>query len=313
MLSSVASLAFTGLVGLLSMAPRPAQADIICTQYGSDTFRIGSTVKFQWNNTESVSIESFKLDLYCSQNNKLVQAITTLNLTSPATVPWIVDSTLASGITDCPLNQFQGGFSWTTSNPDTNQQVLGVSKCKVMLFINPGAQSPVPGPGTPGNEDDDEPSEIIITEKTKNILIGVGSAFGALVLAGFVGFYYIRYSNKRAAEKEMSKKLREPIQTGPLFPPMDRSNGSSHGLGNGGRSARYNELASVTTGSLHSPAMTTKTEIGELGVPLRATTPIAAAHAKVGGQPSPSFGSTVVTDRPASLLTSSFVPSEERR
>ncbi|KAK3816211.1 MAG: hypothetical protein J3Q66DRAFT_194661 [Benniella sp.] len=317
LLSAIASLVCTGLVGLLSVAPHSAHADIICTQYGSDTFRIGSTIKFQWNDTQSVPIETFNLDLYCFQNNKLIQTITTLNLTSSATVSWIVNSTLTSYTSDCTLNQFQGAFSWTTSDPDAEVQTPGVNKCKVMLLVGEGAQaapdSRNPSETEPQPVDDDiDPSEIVVSDKTKNILIGVGSAFGALVLAGFIGFYYIRYSNKLAAEEEMSKKLREPIQNGPLFPPMDRSNGSSHGLGDGGRAARYNELSSVTTGSLslNSPA-TTRTEMAELGAKgSRSTTPIAAAHAKVGHH-SPSSTSAALTDRPPSLLTSSFVPAEE--
>jgi len=212
--------------------------------------------------------------------------------------------------------QFQGAFSWTTSDPDTEVQTPGVNKCKVMQLVGEGAHA-APGSHNPSEtepqvDDDVEPSEIVVSDKTKNILIGVGSAFGALILAGFIGFYYIRYSNKLAAEEEMSKKLREPIQTGPLFPPMDRSNGSSHGLGDGGRAARYNELSSVTTGSLslNSPA-TTKTEMAELGAKVsRAPTPIAAAHAKVGHH-SPSSTSAALADRPPSLLTSTFVPAEE--
>ncbi|KAG0221400.1 hypothetical protein B0O80DRAFT_434299 [Mortierella sp. GBAus27b] len=314
---SAASLA--AFVGLISVAPKPAQADITCTQFGWDLFKIGSVVKFQWNDTESVSIDTFNLDLYCHQTGKLIQTITSLTHNSSATVSWTVNSTLASFTSECTYNQFQGAFSWPISDPDTGAQTRGVNKCKIMLLTGPGAY--VASPGAGGNapevdqsiDEDPDPSDIVVSEKTKHVVIGVGCAFGALVLAGFIGFYYIRHKNKRAAEKDMSKKLREPVQTGPLFPPMDRSNGSSHGLGAGGRAARYNELASVTSASLNSPAMTSKTDMAELGAMIsRSPTPIAAAHTKLGGQQSqsPLFASAVVSDRPGSLLASSFVPTD---
>lgn len=220
-----------------------------------------------------------------------------------------------------------------------------------MLLIadTPGA----PGAAAPdassdnGFEDEPSPSSIVVSDKTKTIVIGVGCAVGVLVLAGVVGFYVIRYSNKRAAEEHMSKKLREPIQSGPLFAPMDRNNG-----GNGG-ARRYNELSSVTTGSVttgHSPATTTRTTemiqmngVTPIGTPVmsnsnitalgsRSPTPIAAAHAKAAAAAAGAGGnrnsssmldphSSVTTpaqahhyssgERPSSLLTSPFVPADE--
>ncbi|KAG0064877.1 hypothetical protein BGZ89_008765 [Linnemannia elongata] len=217
-----------------------------------------------------------------------------------------------------------------------------------MLASAPGSS----GGSSDGGTFDDEPtpSSIVVSDKTKTIVIGVGCAVGVLVLAGVVGFYVIRYSNKRAAEEQMSKKLREPIQSGPLFAPMDRNNG-----GNGGAAGRrYNELSSVTTGSEtmgHSPATTTRTTemvqlngVTPIGTPVmssnsialgsRSPTPIAAAHAKAaaaaaaaagGNGSSPSLlnpRSSITTpalahhyssggERPSSLLTSPFVPADE--
>ncbi|KAG0283825.1 hypothetical protein BGZ96_011803 [Linnemannia gamsii] len=217
----------------------------------------------------------------------------------------------------------------------------------LMIADTPGGLgAAAPGSSDNGFDDEPTPSSIVVSDKTKTIVIGVGCAVGVLVLAGVVGFYVIRYSNKRAAEEQMSKKLREPIQSGPLFAPMDRNNG-----GNGG-ARRYNELSSVTTGSEtmgHSPATTTRTTemiqmngVTPIGTPVmsnsnisalgsRSPTPIAAAHAKAaaaaaaaaagagGNGNSPSLldpRSSVTTpalahhyssgERPSSLLTSPF-------
>lgn len=219
-----------------------------------------------------------------------------------------------------------------------------------MMSATAGAPGSSGGSSDGGAIDDEpSPSSIVVSDKTKTIVIGVGCAVGALVLAGVVGFYVIRYSNRRAAEEQLSKKLREPIQSGPLFAPMDRHNG-----GNGGAGRRYNELSSVTTGSEtmgHSPATTARTTemiqlngVSPIGTPVmssnsialgsRSPTPIAAAHAKAaaaaaaagGNGNSPSLlnpRSSITTpslahhyssgggERPSSLLTSPFVPADE--
>ncbi|KAG0205656.1 hypothetical protein BGX28_002772 [Mortierella sp. GBA30] len=314
--------------------PSPAQADIICTQFGSDTFHIGSTIKFQWNDTQTTPIDTFNLNLYCVQNSKMIQTITTLNQTSPSPVSWIVNSSLASYSSECPLNQYQGAFEW--SYTDSNGAAArGQAKCKVILLVGTGAQTPAPGTTNPNDgsdpmpADEPQPSDIVVSDKTKTIVIGVGCAVGALVLAGFIGFYYIRYCNKRAAEEQASRKLREPIRSGPLFAPRTGGAGGASGStiagGAGGAAARYNELASITTGSVGSPA-TTRTEMVELGphpagpptsafaspaLGSRSPTPIAAAHAKLSAPTSPSLSTSSANQRPASLLTSSFIPSDE--
>ncbi|KAG0273778.1 hypothetical protein BGZ95_010405 [Linnemannia exigua] len=246
------------------------------------------------------------------------------------------------------LSQYHGAFDWTSSDSETGVVTQNSAKCKVMLMMSdsPGAPgSTVNEPETPF-DDEPSPSSIVVSDKTKTIVIGVGCAVGLLVLAGIVGFYVIRYSNKRAAEEHQNRKLREPIQSGPLFAPMDRNNG-----GNGGAAGRrYNELSSVTTGSEtmdHSPATTARTTemvqlngVTPIGTPVlshknsnaalgsRSPTPIAAAHAKAiaaagsAGTSSPSLlspRSTIATplaahynpDRPSSLLTSPFVPADE--
>ncbi|KAG0080571.1 hypothetical protein BGZ90_011907 [Linnemannia elongata] len=235
--------------------------------------------------------------------------------------------------------QYHGAFDWTSTNPDTGAATKNSARCKVMLMIADTASAPgSSGGSSDGGTFDDEPSpsSIVVSDKTKTIVIGVGCAVGVLVLAGVVGFYVIRYSNKRAAEEQMSKKLREPIQSGPLFAPMDRNNG-----GNGGAAGRrYNELSSVTTGSEtmgHSPATTTRTTemvqlngVTPIGTPVmssnsialgsRSPTPIAAAHAKAaaaaaaaaaGGNGSSPSLLNPRGERPSSLLTSPFVPADE--
>ncbi|KAG0303211.1 hypothetical protein BGZ98_006895 [Dissophora globulifera] len=334
----------------MTMMPAPAQADLLCTQFGADTFHIGSTLKFQWNDTQSIAIDTFNLNLYCVQNNKLIQTITTLNQTSPSPTVWVVNSTLSAFAADCPYNQYQGSFDWTYPNPDTGATVIGQAKCKVLLLIGSGTDSSSDGsdPTDTFPAEDPPSSDIVISSKTKSIVIGVGCAVGVLALAGIVGFYIIRCSNRRAAEEQASRKLREPIHSGPLFAPMDRPSRNGSGL-NDGRAARYNELASVTSASVSmgSPAMsTTRTEMVELGntsnTPLaahyaaspvlgsrsstpiaahyasptlgsRSPTPIAAAHAKLSGSSSghlSSASSMMGQERPGSLLTSSFTPTD---
>ncbi|KAG0347851.1 hypothetical protein BG004_006801 [Podila humilis] len=159
-----------------------------------------------------------------------------------------------------------------------------------MLLV--GTNNGPNGPASGGNanegdneplDEDPKPTEIVITSKTKTIVIGVGCAVGALVLAGFIGFYFIRYSNRRAEKEHSARKLREPIQTGPLFSPMSRPNGSNGGSGGNGTggNSRYNELSSVTTDSLGtgSPTTTAKTEMVDMGGYNSAKmTPISAAH-----------------------------------
>ncbi|KAF9126252.1 hypothetical protein BGW39_006748 [Mortierella sp. 14UC] len=345
------SRSFVAAAGLFLLATlSTTAADLACQQLGADTFHVGSTLKFTWTDTQTVQIDTFNLNLYCAQNEKFLQTIVTLNSTSPATYPWIVNASIAAFAPSCEYNQYHGAFDWTSSNPDTGAVIQNSAKCKVMLMMSdsPGAPgSTVNGPETPF-DDEPSPSSIVVSDKTKAIVIGVGCAVGLLVLAGVVGFYVIRHSNRRAAEEQMNKKLREPIQSGPLFAPMDKTNGG----GNGGMAGRrYNELSSVTTGSEtmgHSPATTTRTTemvqlngLTPIGTPVmshnnsssaaalgsRSPTPIAAAYAKANaaantGTNSPSLlspRSSITTplaarynqDRPSSLLTSPFVPADE--
>ncbi|KAF9584864.1 hypothetical protein BGW38_004890 [Lunasporangiospora selenospora] len=332
----------------LTLFTQTATADIRCTQNGADTFRAGSMLKFQWNDTESASIESFTLDLYCVQSGKLVQNLATLNLTSPSPIAWVATS-LAAQSNECTLNQYQGGFAWATTDPTTGEPTTGVSKCKVMLFIGAPNSASSPTNGTNDNPDrtkvpdqtlDDEdsmkPSDVVVTEQTKHIVIGVGSAFGVLVLSGFIGFYVIRYSNKRAADEAAAKKLREPIQNGPSYPPSTGRGGPNSGQTSAGIS-RYNDLASVTTGSMGAnsprPEMT-ENDYGAGAMSILsmspAATPIAAAHAKLARpdsyltasihSPPMSHSSAMGPgsgvgsgERPASLLTSSFIPMDDHR
>ncbi|OAQ31719.1 hypothetical protein K457DRAFT_123985 [Linnemannia elongata AG-77] len=352
--SAAAALLLLSTTTLLSTTPSLVAADLTCTQLGADTFHVGSTLKFNWTDTQTVQIDTFSLNLYCAENETFLQTITTLNSTSPASYAWVVNSSISAFSSSCQYNQYHGAFDWTSTNPDTGAATKNSARCKVMLMIAGTASAPgSSGGSSDGGTFDDEPtpSSIVVSDKTKTIVIGVGCAVGVLVLAGVVGFYVIRYSNKRAAEEQMSKKLREPIQSGPLFAPIDRNNG-----GNGGAAGRrYNELSSVTTGSEtmgHSPATTTRTTemvqlngVTPIGTPVmssnsialgsRSPTPIAAAHAKAaaaaaaaaagGNGSSPSLlnpRSSITTpalahhyssggERPSSLLTSPFVPADE--
>ncbi|KAF9417758.1 hypothetical protein BGZ76_004488, partial [Entomortierella beljakovae] len=310
-LFSASSIALATIAGFLSVAISPVDAQIVCSPSGPDTFRIGSTLKFFWNDTQDQSIDTFYIDLYCVQNNRLVATIDTLNLTSPSPVTWIADSSLTTAAADCTYNQFQGGFRWTYPDFETGATTNGINKCKVMLLVGTGSQaSPTAGSEDPLYPDDPDPSTVVVTDKTKNILIGVGCAVGVLILAGFIGFYVIRYGNKRAAEAESSKKLREPLHAGPLFPPN-----------NNPRTSRYNELASVTGSS--SPA--SRTEMAEMGnsgasyvsaspaLGSRSPTPIALAHSKLSIPASNLSNSQSFNERPGSLLTSSFIPADDSR
>ncbi|KAF8942764.1 hypothetical protein BGZ47_006167 [Haplosporangium gracile] len=199
-----------------------------------------------------------------------------------------------------------------------------------MLLVGPGVVAPpsqsIPSdPQSPNMPEDDLPTgQIEITDKTKKVVIGVGCAVGALVLAGFVGFYYIRFKNKRAVEKSANRKLREPLQ-----PDLSRL---GMGPGAAASQARYNELGSVTTSVVGYSPLQRPGEMVELGgmPPALSSsgaslssrsqsfdyrsgspTPIAFRHAANSSgllaQPSGSF----ISDRPPSLLTSSFTPPSE--
>ncbi|KAF9385180.1 hypothetical protein CPB97_005065 [Podila verticillata] len=213
-LSSIVPTVLLGLI--LSSTPATVTADVLCTQFGFDTFQVGSTVQFEWNDNQAVPISSFNLDLFCFENGKLLKTLATLNTaTSVSPQNWTVDNSILSFHNDCPLNQYQGVFDWTTTDPTTGAATgTGSSKCKAMLLNGPGV---IPAPGTidPSQQPQDEDptsGTVVVSDRTKTIVIGVGCAVGALVLAGFVGFYYIRIKNKRAEQDLANKKLREPLQ-----------------------------------------------------------------------------------------------------
>jgi hypothetical protein len=67
--------------------------------------RVGSEVKFFWNDTQTNPIESFKLNIYCYENSKLITTLGEFNATN-ATSPqyWVVDSSILKTQKDCPLN-----------------------------------------------------------------------------------------------------------------------------------------------------------------------------------------------------------------
>ncbi|KAG0286869.1 hypothetical protein BGZ97_007277, partial [Linnemannia gamsii] len=102
--ASVTAATLLALLSTLSQAPSLVAADLACTQLGADTFHIGSTLKFTWNDTQTVQIDTFNLNLYCAQDETLLQTITTLNSTSPATYPWVVNSTISAFSSSCQYN-----------------------------------------------------------------------------------------------------------------------------------------------------------------------------------------------------------------
>ncbi|KAG0379867.1 hypothetical protein BGX24_011288 [Mortierella sp. AD032] len=198
---SMKGLLTTAFLATLALLPRAADAQLQCQQYGADTFRVGSTLKFIWSDTSGGSgaesgIPSFNIDLYCYESSKYMQTVAT------------VDTTNAT--------QYQGRLTWNTTDPNTGVAATGTALCKTMLLVGlptPSGGVQQPNPQAPTNTEDDPPTgDIEITDKTKNIIIGVGCAVGALVLAGLVGFYYIRFKNRRAVEKSANRKLREPLQ-----------------------------------------------------------------------------------------------------
>ncbi|GJJ72588.1 hypothetical protein EMPS_04946 [Entomortierella parvispora] len=348
MLSRFTKMAALACLATLGCMPQPGMADIYCTQKGSDTFRVGSTVKFGWNDTGAYPIDTFRLDLYCIENDKFMETITTLNATgsvSPQT--WVVNQTIMTQASSCPSNQYRGQFDWNYTDPTTGVLASGSANCKAMLLVGPGVVPPVGGGGTvnpdPSEQPPDDPDTtgpIEITDKTKKVVIGVGCAVGALVLAGFVGFYYIRYSNKRAVQAQVSKKLREPLNSSPYG--GAGAGGSSLAVGASG--ARYNELSSVTASVAgYSPVQPhqqaqQQLQMAELNShrpysdndsgsnSSRPQTPIAAAHNSQFGHMSSSPSGASLSrpssllpsvaanqDRPTSLLTSSFTPPPEPR
>ncbi|KAF9426619.1 hypothetical protein BGZ94_006268 [Podila epigama] len=242
----------TALVLSLLLASTPeistVRADILCTQFGFDTFQIGSTVEFEWSDTQSYPIGNFNLDLYCFENSKLLGTLATID-TATAISPqkWTVDSSILQYKNDCPLNQYYGAFDWTMIDPTTGTATRTGSKCKAVLLNGPGV---VPPPGTvdqPTEEDDSKDhGEVTITDRTKKIIIGVGCAVGVLILAGFVAFYYIRVKNKRAEQDLANKKLREPLHS---------TNHDNHHNGSDRAASTVVEMTSVMSQDMRLPAM----------------------------------------------------------
>ncbi|KAG0296074.1 hypothetical protein BGZ96_010238 [Linnemannia gamsii] len=330
---SLKTLVSTTLLATLALLPQVANAQITCQQFGSDTFRVGSTVKYFWTGADGTP--SFNIDLYCYENNKYMKTVTTIDTTlvgGAGNYSWVVDQSITNNLAQCQFNQYQGRYTWNTTDADTGISTPGSAICKTMLLVGPGVVTAPNQPGAPLDpnaptipEDDQPAGDIEITDKTKNIIIGVGCAVGALVLAGFAGFYYIRFKNKRAVEKSASRKLREPLQPDQSRPGMGPGASASH--------ARYNELGSVTTSVAGYSPMQRPGEMVELGgmPPAPSSsgassssrpqsfdyrsgspTPIASRHQAANSsgllaQPSGSF----ISDRPPSLLTSSFTPAGE--
>ncbi|KAK3824497.1 MAG: hypothetical protein J3R72DRAFT_16929 [Linnemannia gamsii] len=325
---SMKGLLTTAFLATLALLPRAADAQLQCQQYGADTFRVGSTLKFIWSDTSGGSgaesgIPSFNIDLYCYESSKYMQTVATVDTTNATVAPfsysWVVDSTILNNVSQCQFNQYQGRLTWNTTDPNTGVAATGTALCKTMLLVGlptPSGGVQQPNPQAPTNTEDDPPTgDIEITDKTKNIIIGVGCAVGALVLAGLVGFYYIRFKNRRAVEKSANRKLREPLQ-----PDLSRP---GTGPGTSASQARYNELGSGTTSIVGYSPLQRPGEMVELkGMPSSSSrpqseyrsaspTPIANRHAANNSgllaQPSGSF----ISDRPPSLLTSPFTPPGE--
>ncbi|KAG0256612.1 hypothetical protein BG011_004430 [Mortierella polycephala] len=278
----------------IAFAPQLVSADIQCTQFSADTFRVGSTIKFEWSDTLAYPIGAFTLDLYCYENGKHMRTLASLDTSeSVSPQPWTVDESLLTTLGECPLNQYQGGYAWTYIDLNTGMPVSGYSKCKTMLLVGPGV---VPAPGelepvdTPP-ADDPQPGEIEVTDRTKRIIIGVGCAVGVLILAGVVGFYYIRFKNKRAEQELVNKKLREPLQSDPV--PGAAAVSSAY--------SRVDQGDAMELGAVPIAATTQSSS--------RPETPIAVQHSSLfGDQHHGTRTGSFVNERPTSLLTSSYVP-----
>ncbi|KAF9150065.1 hypothetical protein BG015_008124 [Linnemannia schmuckeri] len=326
---SMKTLLSTTTLLLATLLPQVATAQLQCQQFGSDTFRVGSMIKYFWTGAEL--IPSFNIDLYCYENNKYIQTIGTIDTSLNASnYSWVVDQSITNNLAQCQFNQYQGRFTWNTTDAETGALTQGSTSCKIMLLVGPGVVGPSsqPDPSEPQPtsmpEDDLPIGQIEVSDKTKKIVIGVGCAVGALVLAGFVGFYYIRFKNKRAVEKSASRKLREPLQPDLSRPGM--------GPGAAASQARYNELGSVTTSVVGYSPLQRPGEMVELGrmPPAPSSsgassssrphsfdyrsgspTPIASRHAANSSGLLPQPSGSFISDRPPSVLTSSFTPPSE--
>ncbi|KAF9997425.1 hypothetical protein BGZ80_009142 [Entomortierella chlamydospora] len=268
--------------------------DIQCQQFGGDTFYVGSTIEFIWSDTGSVPIDTFTLDLYCYGNNVLIKTLATLSTsTSSSPQNWTVDQSIMNTLTECPSEQYQGRFDWTSTDPTTGAVTKGSTPCKSILLSGPGVPSPSGvSPPDPQQTDDSGDSMPEITHKTKMIIIGVGCAVGVLILAGIVGFYFIRYKNKRAEHDSANKKLRTPLSSS-----SDESGG--FGSNQGGSAAHHDGLMGITT-SNSGYVPVSKSEIEE------------SEMVEVGGaRPAPFTAQSYSNVRPASLLTSSFLPPDD--
>ncbi|CAO3570024.1 unnamed protein product [Mortierella alpina] len=327
---SFAHWALSAFLVAVTILPSFTHADIICNTF-KDTFRLGDTLKFTWSDTQTYTISDFNLDLYCVETGKLVRTLATLNTnSSESPVEWTVDGTIQAGAGDCPRHQYSASFDWHYNDPTTLEAKVGTASCnRIMLFI-PAATTPsaaTPDPGDASNTDDPPSGQIFISDKTKTIIIGVGGAVGALIVAGFVGFYFIRYKNRRAEESAANRKLREPLHASSAE--EGGSSGSltknKHDTGDG---TRYSALTSVTTtlpgdkmeldtmGSSYSTAsgpvsgshLPMMTEHTSQRLPL-SSTPAAMRHSMQSDMSGP-LGS-FTNERPTSLLTSSFTPPAE--
>ncbi|KAF9937070.1 hypothetical protein BGZ67_001681 [Mortierella alpina] len=212
---TLAHWALSAFLVAVTILPSFTRADITCTTF-KDTFRVGDTLKFVWSDTQTYNISDFNLDLYCVETGKLVRTLATLNTnTSDSTVEWTVDNTIEAKTAECPRHQYSASFDWHYTDPITLAAQIGTASCnRVMLFIPTATAptAPTPDQGDSTNADDSPPNgQIFISDKTKTIIISVGGAVGALILAGFFGFYFIRYKNRRAEEAAANKKLREPL------------------------------------------------------------------------------------------------------
>lgn len=131
-LSSMAPVVLLGLI--LSSTPGTVRADVLCTQFGFDTFQVGSTVEFEWKDNQAAPIGSFNLELFCFENGKQIKTLATLNTaTSVSPQNWTVDNSILTFHNDCPLNvkykryilrvifgENEGWNDWISGKADTH-------------------------------------------------------------------------------------------------------------------------------------------------------------------------------------------------
>ncbi|KAF9203939.1 hypothetical protein BGZ49_005878 [Haplosporangium sp. Z 27] len=283
-----------GMLASLALIPLMVQGQILCQQFGPDSFHVNSTIKFLWTDAGAEPISAFNLDFYCYENNQLIKTLASLNTSSSSSPQyWTVDQSIMNTISECPMNQYQGRFDWTYTDPNTGSLTNGTAPCKSILLVGPGVTPPAGALPIEPQIVDDNPGPVEITNQTKMIVIGVGCAVGVLVLAGVAAFYFIRYKNKRAEDNVAGEKLQELL-----------SRPSAEDDGFDGNQNNTTVIANTS-----GYAIVPKTEMSEMSCPR--PYPNSRPQSFVTSSPNANRQGPFADGKPPSLLTSPFTPPEE--